>query len=208
MKKLNYLVMSIIFLICLMVMLACSDDKKNPTDPITGGGYKVGSRGPAGGIIFYDKGNSDDGWRYLEAAPASSEFNAQWGTYTGSWKDGTFQGIDVSGTQTGIGTGKANTQIINTKLQELGETGRVSQLCVALTIGDKDDWFLPSVDELNLMYQNLHRNGLGGFRDDVYWSSSQSSSSSYYAWRQYFGNGAQDDYYKDGSHRARAVRGF
>ena len=32
--------------------------------------YKVGDEGPAGGIIFYDKGEYSDGWRYLEAAPA------------------------------------------------------------------------------------------------------------------------------------------
>ncbi|GHV80826.1 hypothetical protein AGMMS49944_26170 [Spirochaetia bacterium] len=30
--------------------------------------YKVGDTGPAGGLIFYDKGNSRGGWRYLEAA--------------------------------------------------------------------------------------------------------------------------------------------
>jgi len=35
--------------------------------------YKIGDTGPAGGIIFYDKGNTRDGWRYLEAAPASTE---------------------------------------------------------------------------------------------------------------------------------------
>jgi len=55
-------------------------------------------KGPAGGYVFYEKGSVSDGWRYLEAAPASSEFNAQWGAY----------GKDVSGTLTGIGTGRAN----------------------------------------------------------------------------------------------------
>ena len=32
--------------------------------------YKIGDEGPAGGVIFYDKGEYSDGWRYLEAAPA------------------------------------------------------------------------------------------------------------------------------------------
>jgi hypothetical protein len=40
--------------------------------------YKVGDAGPAGGIIFYDKGDNTDGWQYLEAAPADFEFEANW----------------------------------------------------------------------------------------------------------------------------------
>ena len=32
--------------------------------------YKVGDIGPAGGYIFYDRGYYENGWRYLEAAPA------------------------------------------------------------------------------------------------------------------------------------------
>ena len=31
--------------------------------------------------------------------------------------------------------GKTNTQIINAKIAELGETGRASQMCVVLNIG-------------------------------------------------------------------------
>jgi hypothetical protein len=40
--------------------------------------YKVGDAGPAGGIIFYDKGDNSDGWQYLEAAPPDFEFTANW----------------------------------------------------------------------------------------------------------------------------------
>jgi len=40
--------------------------------------YKVGETGPAGGIVFYDKGDNTDGWRYLEAAPPDFEFEANW----------------------------------------------------------------------------------------------------------------------------------
>lgn len=32
--------------------------------------YTTSSRGPAGGWVFYDKGEYSDGWRYLEVAPA------------------------------------------------------------------------------------------------------------------------------------------
>jgi len=169
--------------------------------------YKIGENCPAGGIVFYDKGFEQDGWRYLSAAPASSEFNAEWGTYR----------TTVYSTQTGIGTGKANTQILNTKLQELDETGRASQLCVALNIGGKNDWFLPSKDELNLMYLNLHKNGLGDFgkgtnSEDwmnwVYWSSSQFNDDYDYAWLQFFDSGDQINGFKNNSDRVRAVRAF
>ncbi|GHU30912.1 hypothetical protein FACS1894172_04920 [Spirochaetia bacterium] len=35
--------------------------------------YKIGDTGPAGGLIFYNKGDYSDGWRYLKAAPANTE---------------------------------------------------------------------------------------------------------------------------------------
>jgi len=38
--------------------------------------YQIGDTGPAGGIVFYDRGFISDGWRYLEATPASAEFTA------------------------------------------------------------------------------------------------------------------------------------
>jgi len=40
--------------------------------------YFIGDEGPAGGIVFFDKGESSGGWRYLEAAPSRTESNAEW----------------------------------------------------------------------------------------------------------------------------------
>jgi len=160
--------------------------------------YKVGDFGPTGGYIFYDKGVFSNGWRYLEAAPFETEFTAQWGTYE----------KDVAGTNTGVGFGKRNTEIIVERLKSLGETGKAAQLCVNLNFDGYKDWFLPSRDELDLMYKNLKQKGLGRFGSRYYWSSSQDGK--YTAWYQRFSDGAQYGTYglKNDAIPVRAVRAF
>jgi hypothetical protein len=75
-------------------------------------------------------------------------------------------------------------------------------------LGGFDDWFLPSKDELNLMYINLKKAGRGSFGSAWYWSSSEYVN--YYAWSQYFDCGTQSNinYYKYYYGRVRAVRAF
>ena len=68
------------------------------------------------------------------------------------------------------------------------------------------DWRLPDKEELNLMYVNLHEEGLGNFVDGVYWSSSDDSSIG--AWYQYFGDGYQNDVNKYINSRVRVVRTY
>ena len=160
------------------------------------GEYKIGDRGPAGGWIFYDKGSYSDGWRYLEAAPKETEWNnKEWGVY----------GEVISGADgKAVGTGKQNTADIIAS-QGTGST-YAGQLCDGLSHGGYNDWFLPSKDELDLMYTNLHKRGIGGFAGSFYWSSSKSSRD--FAWVQ--NSNAVNPYLakKDDNYRVRAVRGF
>jgi len=125
--------------------------------------YKIGERGPAGGWVFYDKGNTKGGWRYLEAAPEDIRGNEkyiQWApNYT---KIGAFD--------TAIGTGKNNTKKI---VQALGYGQYAAKLCVDYRGGGKDDWFLPSMEELNLLYKRLYRRNIGNMEKSFYWSSSE-----------------------------------
>lgn len=67
-------------------------------------------------------------------------------------------------------------------------------------------WFLPSKDELNAMYTNLHDHitPLGGFVSAYYWSSSEFDNIN--VWRQWFGSGLQLNSSKYNSSRVRAVR--
>jgi hypothetical protein len=156
--------------------------------------YKIGDTGPAGGLVFYDKGSVSDGWRYLEAAPARTETEAVWGPAT-----------DAAGTETGVGSGRRNTRLI---VMTLGTNESAARLCANLNVNEYKDWFLPSIDELDLMYKNLKRKGLGGFKDGFYWSSSQEDSNYYLALTRLFSDGKQYIGYKDYGNNVRAVRAF
>jgi len=162
--------------------------------------YTVGDEGPAGGFIFYDAGEVVNGWRYLEAAPAITERTASWGG----------EGSSIAGTQTGIGTGKQNTEIIVIWLDLFGGTGKAAQICNSLIYKGYNDWFLPSRDELELMYKNLMLNGIGGFVNDNYWSSSQYYENVSYGINFNNGNVAYGykNLYSDTRYKVRAIRAF
>jgi TolB-like protein len=176
-----------------------------PPAAATSGTYNVGDTGPAGGIIFYDRGFVADGWQYLEAAPANTDFRAEWGAYTGN-SGNNYSGRDVPGTGTAVGSGKRNTQIIVDRLRGWGENERAAQICAGMNINGFNDWFLPSKDELDLMYKNLKQKNLGSFSNDFYWSSSQDGNHT--AWCQRFSSGFQFNTGKDSAITVRAVRAF
>jgi len=158
--------------------------------------YKIGDIGPAGGIVFFDRGFYGDGWRCLEAAPAGSEFTAQWGAFQ----------HDIANTVTAIGFGKQNTQLVTEQLKASGETNRATQICASLEINKYKDWFIPSRDELDLMYKNLKQKGLGGFSGGIYISSLQFNNN--HTLGQIFSEGSQGGYNKSYTLNVRAVRAF
>ena len=158
--------------------------------------YKVGDRGPAGGTIFYDKGNASDGWQYLEAAPSDLSEGAPWG-----------RSMDIK-TATGVGTGKANTAAI---IAAQGGGVYAAKLCADAKIGGMSDWFLPSKDELDLAYKALGKPGLGGFTfpqysKKDYWTSSQLNG--HLSQIQAFGDGTQTYQGRDNKLRVRPIRAF
>jgi hypothetical protein len=123
--------------------------------------FQIGDIGPAGGIVFYDKGMFSNGWQYLEAAPLETEVGAQWGAY----------GYNISGTSLVIGSGKRNTALILEKLNELGENGKAAQISEGLNFDGYTDWFLPSRDELLEMMRFSGKLNMPARY--AYWSSSQ-----------------------------------
>jgi hypothetical protein len=159
--------------------------------------YRIGDRGPAGGWVFHDKGGYSEGWRYLEAAPRDTGWgDINWGLYRKR----------LGGTETAEGSGGRNTQLILKALRQAGETGKVAQLCEVFEAGGFKDWFLPSKDELDLIYKNLKAKDLGGFTTAWYWSSSEYND--IYAWDQRFSDGTQFYGYKIVTHSVRTVRAF
>jgi hypothetical protein len=181
----------------------------SPPAPVT---YEIGDKGPAGGIVFFDMGFDIDGWRYLEAAPQDIPGKFQWGAYGQS-----------IGTQTALGSGEKNTEIIVLVLKNSGETARAAQVADAAKYGEYDDWFLPSKDELDLLYKNLKQKYLGNFQNTLYWSSSEGRANyalasnernnGGFAWYQNFNNGAQslgsnNENGKNESYSVRVIRRF
>jgi len=165
-----------------------------------------------GGIVFYILQPGDIGYiagqvKGLIAAPTDQASGVEWGCY----------GTLISGADgTAIGTGNQNTIDI-----EAGciTPGIAADICANYTDGTYSDWFLPSKDELNLMWTNLadsdgdgvnngvtDPNNLGGFATGGYWSSTENDNGS--AWVQYFDNGDQFNNYKTNYFNVRAVRAF
>lgn len=186
--------------------------------------YVIGETGPAGGIIFYDcdadnaKGNSDGlvsttcGWRYLEAATEDVGLYL-FGYYRPNGSN------SVVGTSTDLGTGDSNTEalvkamgnIVYSKSSGNKQTEEyAAKACYDYSVTQDgviyDDWFLPSRDELNLLYTVLQENDLGNFEKNAYWSSSEYNGTN--SWLQYFYSGYQYAYVLSNKHYVRPIRAF
>lgn len=84
----------------------------------------------------------------------------------------------------GIGYGAVNTELIVAR----NGPGRYAAAHVASRVIDgKDDWYLPSKDELNALYDRFALHGRPAMEKAPYWSSSENSAN--YAWYQLFQDG-------------------
>lgn len=154
----------------------------------------------AGGIIFY---LDPDGVHGLVAAPTDQSTGAEWGCYGTNIPGAPNVSNFPTGPGTDIGWGAVNTTAI---VNNCTDAGIAARLCDDLVLNGYNDWFLPSTGELNLMYTNLHLDGLGGFAAGFYWSSTEVVG--IVAWGQGFADGVQDFDDKFGLNRVRAVRAF
>ncbi len=141
-----------------------------------------------GGIIAYIDSTGQHGL----IAAAADQGNWQW--YNGGY-------IATGATGTAIGTGLTNTNAI---IAAQGSGSYAASIARDYNGGGYTDWFLPSKDELNQLYQQ--QTAIGGFADDYYWSSTENDSS--FAWCQDFYFGYQLYNVKSDTNYVRAVRAF
>jgi hypothetical protein len=155
----------------------------------------LGKRGPAGGWIAYDSGTyGANSWRFLEAAPADLSSGIKWRNTVN---------ITTGSTAIAIGTGQENT---NTIITQQGSGSYAASICDNATINGYDDWYLPSKNELNLMYTNIKAAGLGGFLATRYWSSSEYDINQ--SWYQRSSDGMQSYLDKESGLGVRPLRDF
>ena len=207
---------------------------KKPAPPTvvscaSGGTCKIGDITPSGGIVFYVSPAAINavtgisaGGIYLEVAPTDVSLDTGWCSDTTHAI--TLDDIPFS---TDIGFGAHNTLIMTT-----GTADSITPACTTgagvlaanLTVGTFSDWFLPSKDELNLIYTNLkkHSPPLGALVNSAYWSSSEVGAvckvgrmCTNFAWAQVFSNGGQGETgkgtrskFRTAGNAVRAIRAF
>jgi hypothetical protein len=142
-----------------------------------------------GGIVFWI--NPEDTTHGLVCAifDQTEKFYVPWALNNKSNRTGT--------KERAIGTGFNNTNII-IAINGSG-TGHAAGLARVYKGGGYTDWFLPSYEELNLMWENIEvintasiANGgsvINTTRGGIYWSSTEGYKKSY-AWCQYFSDGS------------------
>ena len=195
-----------------------STSSTSKTTTTYGKTYNIGDDGPGGGIIFYysevgfdvyEPDGSVKKCHYLEV----SKFDLgeiSWCTQEYS----NTSCCNIASTLTDVGAGRINTFKIIKSTHKVGTITKEN--CAALACHSYStattkagDWFLPSKDELNLLYKNLGKRVLlsNTTNDNDYWSSSQYDNN--HAWDQSFSSGYQSYYFnKYSSNSVRAVRAF
>lgn len=188
MKKNRFLIFQLSILgLILMFTYSCKKDESDKNNQlIIGQSYQ-------GGYIAYlfvqgDPGYDPNVQHGIIAAPYDQSSSVIFGASNGIL------------TSELIGSGASNTNILVSS-----GSSNAAALCDDLVINNYNDWFLPSKEELLRFYQN--KTAIGGFSQEVYWSSSKSNSDR--AWIVYFGSGQTNpDAWVGNPYHVRAARYF
>ena len=185
--------------------------------------YALGDTGPGGGKIFYiaPAGFTVEGYtgttgsfpeytaHYLEVAPENAvaspqQWSLDFTLITGLTSYANTDELNAAIAAGVTGNGRKDTQII---IAELGTNVEYAARSASTYTTDSGhtDWFLPSVTELNLLYQS--GSAISDMPDDIFWSSSVSTGSM--VWIQFFSDGYLHEQIPDNPVAAvRSVRAF
>jgi len=191
-------IISVIIVVLLLLTIGCDTGSSNGTGGSSVVTYAIGDTGPSGvGIVFYV---TDGGLHGLEVAPVDQSTSATWSNITSTL---------IGTTGITVGTGSDNTDDI---IGQSGHTASAAKICRDYRAAQEGDWFLPSKNELNLIWGNLVNDGFGNNSGDGsfagvgYWSSSEYIAN--FAWAQDFSDSSQSNSTKNGTLYVRAVRAF
>jgi len=223
MKKTMKFIIPIIITIIMITFITCSPSRSSETTASSSDSsvnitstseisqtYEIGAIGPGGGIIFYRNLDgfimTDTGEKayYLEVAPvdftglswATYEYNPDYG--------GVYTYKDISDTEHEIGTGRKNTALI----LALDPDAPAALACKNYSNNGKDDWFLPSLDELSEIYRRRSQVGMGR---EIHWSSTETEYAipKNFAYIQNFANGDKlGNFVKRNEYYVRPIRAF
>jgi hypothetical protein len=162
---------------------------------VAGGTHTIGES-YGGGKVFYVYDNGKHG---LIAATSNQSTGIRWdgGTY-----------VNTRARADGVGAGLKNTAIIIANQGPVDGNAFAATVCneYSVTVDGVTygDWYLPSKHELHLLY--LQKSVVGGFENNIYWSSTEFADSN--AWNQSFDGGYQSSSSKRNSLYVRAIRAF
>lgn len=159
---------------------------------------KIGDR-YGGGIVFYLFQEGDIGYDSEEVHGLIASLN---NLSTGVvWSKVNNHKEMIEGTDSEVGSGYANTAlIVNQNKQDNSYAGGVT---FGYEGGGFTDWYLPSLDELGLLYE---KKDLLEDCSGIYWSSTERFDN--FVWVIDFDTGSHLDDYKSAKNKVRAIRSF
>jgi hypothetical protein len=171
--------------------------------------YEIGDIGPGGGYVFQLEAGGIHG---KEIAPLSTQFQSQWGCPNAS----------ITGTLATEGSGQANSDLIIAYHEEINYYADPSQCtqtitatgdvaaknCSDLVFNGFNDWYLPSIGDLELVYTNLILESFGDITDLSLSSSTEAPTDANSVMVLQTDNGTTAPLSKGNSTHHRAVRNF
>jgi len=152
-----------------------------------------------GGIVFYVDNTGEHG---LIVSPVDMSNAYQWSN---------INNVAIGNAAKSFWDGQSNTNAI---ISQSGHTNSAAALCASYTGGGFNDWYLPSMNEFNMIFNERYIInkvlGTNGLHVEIYWTSNESSATSTYRYAVHGSQsgGVLNTNTKETLYGVRAVRRF